>query len=904
MNMSSRSPEHWSWRALVFAIAGLPAGWAHAEPSAPSEPADGVASVSPPELPPGLELPTMIDPPAVVYPESLAQRDDAPGGDVVLRYTVSLAGEVLGVEFVARVHPKLDAVALEALLSTRHRPGRFEGRAVEVTTTATYRFEAPRRAIAPDGVALPGASNEASAPPDEPSSAPAPRGIVAIDSVLLEGGRRAPVANAADGLPTGPVRGRKTREGLAKRSKPAWTVASTTDAAGRFQLRAVPDGRVLLVFVAEGFERYEHVVEVRRGRIVTEPFYATRMASNPYRTVVTADVEPPVHVAERRAKAEETSRIPGSRGDALVGLQNFPGMARTPFGLGALVIRGAAPGDSAVYLGGHEIPQLFHFGGLKSTFNSELIEEFAYVPSNFDAKFGDATGGLVDITPRGPRRDGIHGYGNLDLVDVSAMLEGKVGRGGFAVAGRRSHLDLVLRAIDGVAVAPRYWDYQGLFDYPIGPGTLTVRAFGSGDRLIPLQDVADGFEQANSYHRVDVAWRQRIGRWSLFASPSYLYETEDSIGTSTRGHSLSARVEARWRQSSRFGLVVGTETRAGSSHIELDAPPQTNFGPAVPGGGATSARTDTDVPFVIPAVYATANLRLGDRRPLTIAGGLRVTAYAIPMTAVAADPRLGLSWQVDRRWTLQAASGLYSQSPELVELDENFGNPDLLPEKSWQNSIAVAVALPRDISLQVTGFYKVGWDLVSASDRVVERNGENVLERFASGGRGRSFGGELLLRREFSKRLYGWVAYTLSRTQIRERSEESFALAAFDQTHILTLLAGVRLPRNWTMSTRFRLTSGNPTTPQRDAVYDVGIGQWTALAAPLLSDRLPTFHQLDLRVDKTWTLRRIRILGYFDVQNLYNARNAEFISYSFDSRASARITSLSILPTLGLRIDW
>ena len=38
----------------------------------------------------------------------------------------------------------------------------------------------------------------------------------------------------------------------------------------------------------------------------------------------------------------------------------------------------------------------------------------------------------------------------------------------------------------------------------------------------------------------------------------------------------------------------------------------------------------------------------------------------------------------------------------------------------------------------------------------------------------------------------------------------------------------------------------------------------------VISGRLPVFHQLDLRVDKTWYVRRWTLGIYLDIQNLYN----------------------------------
>ncbi len=66
--------------------------------------------------------------------------------------------------------------------------------------------------------------------------------------------------------------------------------------------------------------------------------------------------------------------MPGTQGDTLKVVQNLPGVARPAFNGGQLVIRGTSPNDSGVFLDGQRIPLLYHFGGLTSVYNSELLD--------------------------------------------------------------------------------------------------------------------------------------------------------------------------------------------------------------------------------------------------------------------------------------------------------------------------------------------------------------------------------------------------------------------------------------------------------------------------------------------------------------------------------------------------
>src|SRR5262249_15925922 len=146
---------------------------------------------------------------------------------------------------------------------------------------------------------------------------------------------------------------------------------------------------------------------------------------------------------------EEAWKVPGAQGDSLKVIEDLPGVARTsPIGGGFLVIRGSKPGVSLVYLDGEPIPLLWHFGAISSTFNADLLEAIDYIPGNFSARYGDLTGGLVEVRTRKLREE-LHGYANLNLLEASALIEGAVpGVPGMtvALAGRRSYIDYIIRA--------------------------------------------------------------------------------------------------------------------------------------------------------------------------------------------------------------------------------------------------------------------------------------------------------------------------------------------------------------------------------------------------------------------------------------------------------------------------
>ena len=175
----------------------------------------------------------------------------------------------------------------------------------------------------------------------------------------------------------------------------------------------------------------------------------------------------------------------------------------------------------------------------------------------------------------------------------------------------------------------------------------------------------------------------------------------------------------------------------------------------------------------------------------------------------------------------------------------------------------------------------------------------------------------MLLKYKPDERFFGWLAYTLSRSA---RTDPGYPerLAQFDQTHILTVLGSYQLGHGWEFGARFRLISGNLTTPnvcnaedencdaaRTNALFHAPSGVYTPIPfGDFNSERLPLFHQLDVRLDKRWKFKAWQLSAYLDVQNVYNRANAEAIQYNYNFTARQYVTGLPILPSLGLRGEF
>ena len=303
------------------------------------------------------------------------------------------------------------------------------------------------------------------------------------------------------------------------------------------------------------------------------------------------------------------------------------------------------------------------------------------------------------------------------------------------------------------------------------------------------------------------------------------------------------------------------------------------------------------------APFVAATISLLDRK-LVVSPQLRVdvltqsayggTPQASSHAFVELEPRLSVRYQVLPWLAPKLAVGLYHQQPGLFDISRVFGNPDLSPESAIHYVAGVDVDLTRTLHVEAEGFYKDLRNLIVRGENV----GDPLL---VNDGIGRVYGGEVLVRQELAHNFFGWISYTLSRSERRDHPDSAWRLFQYDQTHILTLVGSYVLPRGWQLGARFRYVTGNPITPVTAAYYDARNDRYDPIYGAVYSSRLGSFNELDLRVDKTWTYDRWKLSVYLDLQNVYNRQNPEGLQYNFNYTQTQPQAGLPILPVFGVR---
>jgi len=701
---------------------------------------------------------------------------------------------------------------------------------------------------------------------------------------------------------------------------------------GRFDL-LTEAGECRVRVVAGEFEKYETTEVLEAGEVKDVKLYVMPKVIG-YETVVRSSRERK-EVVSRTLSRQELQKIPGTFGDPIRVIQNFPGVARAPFISGQLIVRGANPSQTLTFFDGVEIPLLFHFGGGPSVVNAEFLDKIDFFPGGFGARYGRAVGGVVDVTSRKGAADTLHGAVQVDIKDSSIFLEAPL-TDSISLAGsvRRSYIDLLLPLVlpkdpqgGTLLVLPVYFDYQVRLDAggrrgqppPDGGSTFSVFAFGSDDRL---KVIATGggrnrdltVNLTTLFHRIVGTWNYRKDNVRFKLTPYAGYDlagldfglAKVNADRFTQGLRQDLEVEVNRFLTVRAGADVFNSTLVGRAELPVITGVQTvNWPGSEP---KTQSQTITAVIGSFDgALYAELDAKLG---PVTLTPGVRVShGYINGQSRNAGDPRLWARWQPFEWTTVKGSIGLYTQPPAGENMQPSpFGTPTLTHEKAFQSSLGIAQKITDVINIDVTGFYNRRFDnVVSPGPTVVNPNGSVEISRFSNNGLGRAYGLEVLARHEVTKNFFGWVAYTFSRSEERRaKSTDGYWLNTFDQTHILTLIGSYRLPFGFEIGGRFRYVTGRPTSPliHDYDIYNAENNRFASMSGAFRSARVSDFHQLDIRIDKYFTFEKWTLDVYLDVQNVYNRQNVEATIFDYRFRQSYDVPGIPFLPVLGFKATF
>jgi hypothetical protein len=817
----------------------------------------------PPAPQPSFEPPRALGPTEVPYPAN-APPHELPIV-VTVKLTVDPTGAVTKVDPVTPLQPVFNDAVDAAVRTFRFEPGRYDGKPVPVEITFTHTFVPPP-------------------PPPPPPTDTGPAKTSVLKGKLVQLGTRAPVAGATVTVTIG------------DRSYEA-----EADDRGKFEL-PVPPGTAKIIVTAPGHNPFVQQEKLAAKQALSVTYLVERDRYDPYEIVVTGE-QRREEVSRITLRGPEIKQIPGTFGDPFRVVAALPGVAAAVSLLPFPIVRGASPSSTGFLLDGTRVPLLYHLLSGPSVIHPNFIDEIQFYPGGAPVPYGGYTGGIVDGRTARARRDEHLVDVDLNLLQAGGLVRQPIPQLGatLTAAARYGYPGFIISLATN-RISLSYWDYQLRLDGGKPSSGWTIFAFGARDELLTPAADADPNDPSPplepslvlGFHRLDLRYHRVFGKFTATARTVLGQDRTTSQNTDFSVLLAEPAATLTWKRDKSLTLVGGLE----GSFRSIDQQAQA-------GMEASSMITGSLDRFTNGAAYAEALWR-----PTTkwlLRPGVRGDVWADGETTKSAvDPRLTARYQLARReledvpidsddsavW-LKGSAGIYHQPPRFIL---PLPGLDIMPLRfgllrSFQTSLGVEVPLAERFQLTTEGFFNYmdptifdlsvnqativdeGNPTLIPTGTVTDTDQQDFIDRLTKPQLGRSYGLEILLRRAAKSGIFGWVSYTLSRSE-RYRDGE-WVPYDFDRTHLINVVAGLPLRRNWDFGARLQYQSGKPTTTTE--------GYNTARTAGYL--------RFDVRIDKRVVWRSWLLDFYVDVTNIA----------LLPEEVSAGNIIRYVLPTVGLR---
>jgi outer membrane receptor for ferrienterochelin and colicin len=741
-------------------------------------------------------------------------------------------------------------------------------------------------------------------------------------------------------------------------------IGASTDANGNFLITQVPPGIYRLQASFLGYKteltpeyRVNHVTPYVQIELEEENASLNEVVvtASPFQKV------PESPVSLRVIGLQEIEKAPGANRDISKVVQNYPGVAFSPIGYrNDLIVRGGGPSENRFYLDGVEIPNINHFstqgasGGPVGLIDADLIRSVKFYSGAFPADKGNALSSVLDFSLRDGDMERNSLKATLGASEVSLSSNGHIGnKTSYLVSVRQSYLQALFKIL-GLPFLPAYTDasfkIKTRFD---SHNELTLLGLGGIDRMkLNLGIEGEDAEYMLSYlpeinqetYTVGGVYRHYSQRHvqSIVLSQSYLnnrnvkYRDNDESSEENltlRLGSIEQETKLRMENTSSWSVW---KVKAG---FDLNySRYKSNEYRKVFANALREYDYHTDLSLWRWGMFASVDYAAPDKS-FTASMGVRTDGnnYSDKMKELwrQLSPRLSVSYRLIEGLTLSGHVGLYYQLPSYTALgfkgeEGEYVNRHLDYISVSQESLGLSWTPNENMELSVEGFYKLyGHMPFSLSDQIplsCKGNDYGTIgnEALSSEAKGRSYGVELMFKWLLTQKLNLSSSLTIFKSEFKDGEQGSYVPSAWDNRFILNMSGTYNFPKHWSLGAKVSCIGGSPYTP-----YDVEksslVEAWNVQGRAYYDysrynqERLPVFGQLDVRVDKTFYLKKCMLGFYLDIQNitasklrqpdaLMSTGQIENPSAPLSEQRyvmkSIRQESGTLLPTLGITFEY
>ncbi|MFM8569682.1 MAG: TonB-dependent receptor, partial [Candidatus Kapaibacterium sp.] len=712
-------------------------------------------------------------------------------------------------------------------------------------------------------------------------------------------------------------------------------LGAVTRSDGKFSIRNVPVGTVNIRVSSVGYDaKVVSDIAVNSAK----PYVVLVELVDKAQTTEAIEVKADYFSAtgesvttNRALSSEEIRRAPGVQEDVIRAVALLPGVGVTQAGRNDLVVRGGAPFENLFVVDNIEVPNINHFGSQGSSggpltlVNIGFVRAVQFSAGGFGARYGNRVSSYTNISLRDGNDERFAGDANFSATGFGLILEGPIGDNAtFLFNIRRSFLDILFKAL-GQSFIPDYWDMTFKTTVKLDDKiSLSFLTLGALDKVSVNNDSLDG-----RYRNSLVAFTDQD---QYFSGLTWKHLFTDGFFTLTLGRTYSAFSSRQ--QDSTLKTLFNNTSEEGTNSLnlhgtyQLSRTSELNFGSVtsyasrlkynvnIPGflrrddkGVPTPLVVDTSFTGLNTVAYVTVRNEFMDVYSATL--GARADYYAFLDNALVLSPRITLARSLGERTRLELNAGRYYQAPSFIWLIGDASNAkSLKPIRADQVVLGVEHRITDDVRVQVEGFYKWYADYPARMYRpqaVLSPSGfEDAttdirfgLEPLTSTGTGVARGVELFVQKKLGEvPLFGLISLTMQQSNFVGLDGTSRP-SAFDSRFIFNVAAGYRIGNAWELSAKFRLAQGLPTTPFVTSGVTVGTPDFTRYNA---GERLPTFHAMDIRIDRRWSFQAWQLITYIDVQNVYGRKNITQLRWDPRTQDIAQPAGVAVIPSIGLNV--
>ncbi|WP_276374498.1 TonB-dependent receptor [Chryseolinea sp. H1M3-3] len=604
-------------------------------------------------------------------------------------------------------------------------------------------------------------------------------------------------------------------------------------------------------------------------------------------------VETPLTLAK-----EEILHSPNMSKDIYRTLKTLPGIANNDYSAKAR-IRGGHSDETGVYLDHFLINDPFHLeevDGSFSIFNTDYVNELSVLTGGFSANYTDRLSGILDVKTS-DQLEADRYQASVDLMNISGLVQKRISdKVNIFVTARRGYLDFLLREMntdDTDAILPRFSDVWAKVAYNADPKHSITFNFLAGRDNFRVKDIDDfsarldlqsirnninGWANWKWFPSKRFSAITTIGYQSLDKDARFLFPENISQHNIDQNNSRTFTLTNTnyWKISNKSNLETGIELKTFNSHYRYVEERYDVFNSIPDNIIIHNLNINRDISGFTNSFYTQYNWT--SRQGLIAQLGLRASVQSFS-PSIKWAPRLALSYSISPSFTAKAAWGVYYQPDLYFKLRTSLSQET--PYRKNSESIHYTASLIYSKSktdIMVNVYYK-NYNHLFDDYRYEFFNrmgGVNILDIPFNTSSGFAKGFEVMMRQAYGKRSMLSVSYTYAESKIRNASGNE-TYREFDQPHTIIINNAFRLPKNWNISLLWTYHTGYPYTPTQPGFvkqrpneegivlfYEVGDKN---------SKRLPEFHTLDLRMEKTWHFRKNALMIYLNVVNFYNREN-------------------------------